>query len=190
MDPAVLEPYLEEVLTAHPSGLGEYDLLRELRARGVPGVPTERLGTGLRLFHTHFLLFHTLYLLRDRLHAERRADIEVDPLCIVMRPYIPGRTGIVQHDPVRAYYLDFDNLTRTREEDVTEMLAGIYRLLERRRHRAAALAELGLSDPVDDATIKRRYRRLAMKYHPDRGGDNRRLQAINRAIKLLAPRTG
>jgi DnaJ-domain-containing protein 1 len=47
----------------------------------------------------------------------------------------------------------------------------------RNSRRRAALAELGLQDPVDDATIKRRYRRLAMRHHPDQG---RRRRAVAR----------
>jgi curved DNA-binding protein CbpA len=38
---------------------------------------------------------------------------------------------------------------------------------------------------VDDATIKRRYRRLAMRHHPDRGGDGVRLREINAALATL-----
>ena len=183
---AALEPAIERILAAHPGGLSEHQLLCELRARGVAGVPRQRLGTGLRLFRVHFMLFHNLYRLRDRLHRERRGDIAIHPLHIVLRPGLPAGSGVVEHDPVRAYYLDLRNLERVSEANVHKMLAEAFRLFDRRRHRAAALGELGLSDPVDHATIKRRYRRLAMHCHPDRGGDKHRFQAINRAFELLA----
>ena len=65
------------------------------------------------------------------------------------------------------------------------MIASFWRRLGRFDKREEALAELGLQDPVDDQTIKMTWRRLAMEYHPDRGGDNERLQAINAAVDCL-----
>jgi curved DNA-binding protein CbpA len=50
------------------------------------------------------------------------------------------------------------------------------------------LATLGLSDPVDNDKIRQRYRELAMKHHPDRGGDQALLQDINRALQTLLPK--
>jgi len=182
---ADLESALERILAAHPGGLSEHQLLGELRGQGITGIPRQRLGTGLRLFRTHFVLFHNLYRLRDRLHRERRGDIAIDPLRIVLRPGLPAGDGVVTHDPVRAYYLDLQNLEQVNEANVRAMLADAFRLFDRHRHRAVALNELGLADPVDRAAIKRRYRRLAMRCHPDRGGDKRRFQAINRAFELL-----
>jgi len=41
---------------------------------------------------------------------------------------------------------------------------------------------------ADDDAILRQYRRLAMRHHPDRGGERARLQAINAAMAILDPR--
>ncbi len=51
--------------------------------------------------------------------------------------------------------------------------------------RRDALAELELTDPVDWRAIKSQHRQLAMRHHPDRGGDEARLQAINAAMNVL-----
>ena len=83
------------------------------------------------------------------------------------------------------YYLDFANLENTSAREVDEMLAGFYIKLNNKDKRQDALQVLGLQDPVDDHTIKQQYRRLAMEHHPDRGGDNERLQQINGAVKIL-----
>jgi DnaJ-class molecular chaperone len=69
--------------------------------------------------------------------------------------------------------------------EVVELLRQFHAASRRKDQRRAALAELGLQDPVDDATIKHRYRRLAMRHHPDRGGDGARLREINAAWALL-----
>ena len=40
---------------------------------------------------------------------------------------------------------------------------------------------LGISRKATDSEIKAAYRKLAMQYHPDRGGDSTRFAQINEA---------
>ncbi len=51
--------------------------------------------------------------------------------------------------------------------------------------RQQALAVLGLPPNATRQQIKRRYRALAKRYHPDRGGDQRQMQRIIAAYELL-----
>jgi DnaJ-domain-containing protein 1 len=51
--------------------------------------------------------------------------------------------------------------------------------------RQQALAVLGLPPDATKQQIKRRYRELAKKYHPDKGGDQREMQRIIAAYQLL-----
>ncbi|HLZ60815.1 MAG TPA: J domain-containing protein [Ktedonosporobacter sp.] len=51
--------------------------------------------------------------------------------------------------------------------------------------RQQALAVLGLPLNATPQQIKRRYRSLAKRYHPDRGGDQRQMQRIIAAYELL-----
>ncbi|MGH2495414.1 MAG: J domain-containing protein [Ktedonobacteraceae bacterium] len=51
--------------------------------------------------------------------------------------------------------------------------------------RQQALAVLGLPPDATNQQIKRRYRELAKKYHPDRGGGQREMQRIIAAYQLL-----
>lgn len=44
---------------------------------------------------------------------------------------------------------------------------------------------LGLSRGANDEEIKQAFRKLAMKHHPDRGGDQAKFQEINEAYKIL-----
>ncbi len=55
-------------------------------------------------------------------------------------------------------------------------------LMERQR----ALAVLGLPPNATPQQIKRRYRTLAKRYHPDRGGDQQQMQRLIAAYELLA----
>ena len=51
--------------------------------------------------------------------------------------------------------------------------------------RQKALTILELKEPVTYQAIKTQYRRLAMRYHPDRGGSNEKLKDINTAMDTL-----
>ncbi len=53
------------------------------------------------------------------------------------------------------------------------------------RQRQQALAVLGLPPNATPDQIKRRYRALAKRYHPDRGGDQKQMQRIIAAYELL-----
>ena len=174
---------LEQILRQHP-GISEYDLIQQLKQAGyfnqlsVPALPHE-------LFRVHFFLFHSLYLLRDRLLAAKQGILEIHTLEIRLLPYQSGSAALQQQDALRAYYLDLENMDSTSEDDVYQLLTDFWNNLDRTSHRKQALEALGLEDPVDDTIIKKEYRRLAMLHHPDRGGDNDKLQQINQAVELL-----
>ncbi|MBE2293386.1 MAG: J domain-containing protein, partial [Phycisphaerales bacterium] len=67
----------------------------------------------------------------------------------------------------------------------SELLSRFHTACRRQTRRQAALATLELCDPVDGVMIKQQYRRLAMRYHPDRGGDGQHLCEINAALAVL-----
>jgi len=48
-----------------------------------------------------------------------------------------------------------------------------------------ALEILGLPSLVTHEDIKRQYRHLAKKYHPDQGGSTEEMERINHAYRLL-----
>jgi DnaJ-domain-containing protein 1 len=52
--------------------------------------------------------------------------------------------------------------------------------------RQQALRVLGLPSNATQEQIKRRYRTLAKRYHPDRGGDQREMQRIIAAYEFLS----
>ncbi|MFQ5642627.1 MAG: DNA-J related domain-containing protein [Thiogranum sp.] len=183
--PGVFYSAIEQELAAQPAGIHEYDLIKVLRARGFFGFLPKPPAAPHQLFRAHFLLFHALYELRDRLAASQQGLLQIEPLRIRRLPWSSGPAALATPDPLRAYYLDWTNLENTSEDEVCELIASFWNRLGRFEGRGEALAELGLKDPVDDAAIKSAWRRLAMEHHPDRGGDNERLQLINAAVDSL-----
>jgi hypothetical protein len=195
MDSNTFEQYLLKVLLLHPAGLSEFELIQKLEAEGQPGFETDCLKGNLSLFQTHFFLFHSLYHLSEQLSKqlvpgkdlENNYRLEISPLCIQLIPQKnnPG-ASITAHDPLRDYYLNFDNLKDVKETEVSQLFTRFWERFISNDERRDALEELELQDPVDWPTIKKQHRRLAMQHHPDRGGDEERLQAINAAMDALA----
>lgn len=192
LNDAVLEQ-LHDILRAHPCGISEYDLLRELGRTCQASFADAPFRNDAAMFQAHFLLFNALYRLRDRLAADGKAWLEIDSLRIVLRPLAAARVGapggagksLARHDPLRAYYLDINQLAETDAEQVAELLGEFWMRYFALENRAAALAVLGLTDPVSSEEIMRRYRELAMRLHPDRGGDAESFQRLLSARRVL-----
>ncbi len=175
---------LQVELENYPQGIGEYDLMSNLKLQGyfdflsAPALPHE-------LFRAHFFLFHALYVLSDCLLEEKSHLLKIHTLNIQLLPYQAGENALQEDDKLKAYYLDFNNLENTSEEDVYDMLTSFWNKYHQFENREGALSVLGLTDPVEDKVIKQEYRRLIMQHHPDRGGDTEKLQKLNDVIKLL-----
>lgn len=190
-----LDHLLSEILTqlrVYPDGISEFELIRALGRNGVEPFEAADLGEPLSLYRTHFLLFHCLYRLQQTLHRSGE-DVEIHCLRIRLRRCDPEQGALTDPDPLKSFYLDLGNRDKLSAAEVEQMLGAFWSAFKSYRggrplsgeRRAQALAVLGLEDPVERDVIKRRYRRLAMEHHPDRGGDTAELQRINGAMELL-----
>jgi DnaJ-domain-containing protein 1 len=188
-DQSLFLEILVDILRLHPAGLSEYALLQRLREDPRVAFERDRLDDPQDLFRTHFLLFHHLYRLREELRAGQAGDLDVHALNIRLHLDAPRESGaLTQPDPLASYYLDLGNLTGVTCAEVERLLGEFWVRYGRHDRRAEALAVLDLPAEADAAAILRQYRRLAMRHHPDRGGDRERLQAINAAMAILVPR--
>ncbi|MGM0412908.1 MAG: DNA-J related domain-containing protein [Pseudomonadota bacterium] len=183
-DPDPRLPLLDALLAIRP-GWREYDLLAELDRRRVPPFEATDRST-LGLFRRHFVLRHLLYRLRDRLLASGDGDLDLDARG-VRRCRHPGPEpgGLVAPEPLRAYYLDPEELATTGAADVDALLAAFWRRYDAHARRDWALRELDLPADAAADTIRQRYRTLAMRHHPDRGGEAERFARINAAHAVL-----
>lgn len=181
-----LKQAVTDILHANNTGISEYELITQLA--GYPEL--DRLldrqnGDTLALFRIHFLVCHVLYLLMQEWYRAKTACLEISPLKIQRHPYSTGQAEITSIDKVRDYYLDLTHLTETDAQTVDELLAAFWIGMNRYENRDEALEVLGLTDPVDNDTIRKTYRGLVMQHHPDRGGDKEIIQQLNDAAHLL-----
>lgn len=185
--PTDFEELVLDLLEATPQGVDEFTLIKRLAAARPESVFASpgALSDPLRLFQLHFLLFHSLYRVSDALVTSGR-QLQIHALRIAIEPRQPGVPGLARNDPLRSYYLDWSQWATTHAEDVQALLDDFWRGSRvADREVAAALDVLGLTDPTDSAAIKKRYRQLVSRHHPDRGGDTEQVQAINAAMLIL-----
>ncbi|MFH2135766.1 MAG: DNA-J related domain-containing protein [Pseudomonadota bacterium] len=181
-----IQNVLGDILDAHPSGLTEHELLKKLAEHEVGLFEEDYFRSPLGLFQRHFLLFHCLYLLRDKLRAAQRSDMEIHCLGIKLVPYCHTPSDHpAQFDPLAAYYFDLDNFTNTDEQEVLRLLDGFWQRFASDEQRDKALAVMELAHPTSYAEIKQKYRRLAMQCHPDRGGELAQFQKLEWAMGIL-----
>ncbi|MAT65969.1 MAG: molecular chaperone DnaJ [Gammaproteobacteria bacterium] len=194
MDTQAIEQFgqrLHAILQRHPQGLSEHELLQMLREADEDALGAARLDDSLNLFQTHFILFHALYRLRERLLAGGDETLWIHVLRIQLLPLEEkADRALGGHDPLRDYYLDWSNLEQTSAADVEAMLGRFWQRYLRQDQRVEALRVLELDAGADATAIRDQYRRLAMRHHPDRGGDTATLQAINEAAALLLGKGG
>ena len=183
-----LSSAIRTLITSQANALTEYELINTLQEKDLLPVDKNLLSDTTSLFRTHFLIFHCLYLIDQQLCEEGLGRIHIDVLEIRYLPSKDAHIHLASVDSLRAYYLDLTQLQKTDAAAIEEMLNGFWTAYLRNEGREAALQTLGLSDPIDDSEITAHYRRLAARHHPDRGGDEQRLQEINQAYSRLLKR--
>lgn len=173
------------IIADHPDGISEHQIIVSLREAGLlEGIesPEEPWGG---LFACHFLVMHLLYQLRNQYRAEGKCDLEIGPLHIRQLAYQSGQQSLSSPDQLSAYYLDLEHLYSTTEEEINAWLDDFWGRYLANDERREAVNVLGLKEPVSLIEVEQRYRQLAMKHHPDRGGDTVRLAEINHAVDVL-----
>lgn len=178
--------WLRSILENKIEGISEYELIQSLSQSSFANGLDINMADNFSLFQTHFILFHGLYLLRESLHAEQKAILQINSSCIVLKPYLLGESNeVAEHDELGRYYLDWQNFQQASVESVGQMLDDFWMKFSAAEQRIEALAILGLEDGVQYPAIRLRYRELAMQHHPDRGGDDDELRRINQAMQIL-----
>lgn len=92
----------------------------------------------------------------------------------------------VERLSTRYFYLDAENFDRFDAATAEEFVSGAWDLLTHYDAFRESLRVLDLPEAADLAMVKRKFRHLAMRHHPDRGARSaERFNEINRAYRLL-----
>lgn len=180
---------IEQILASEPQAIwSEHGLIRQLIQGG--RLTADYPSDSLALFHTHFLVMNALYQLRQRFAVDGRGGMEISALRIALTPasdvIAEGARSLAVGDlQLQNYYLDWANFASASAASVDELLNSFWRryLVQHDRHQALHLLEL--AEPVTLREIKKRYREKAMLWHPDRGGSDAQLVALNGALEVL-----
>lgn len=168
----------------------ELDIIRHLQSLSI--LPENILRNPLSMFKCHFLIFNALYRLQLLSFVHQRYTLSISSIQITLLPRktsvdspLTRDDAIKTHDSLSLFYLNLEHLNHTTEQDVNRLIDDFWKHFFNNDQKQDALAVLGLQEPVDFAGIKKQYRRLAMKHHPDRGGDADQLIAVHQAMQCL-----
>ena len=177
---------LHDILSEHPAGIKEYDLLVILKEKRLPLFSDGEFSDTLALFRAHFMLFHLLYILRGYLHKEEKGTVEIHFLKIVLLPWQANDQRLPEvRDSLAEYYGDLTNMEEKEQVDVDAMIDKFWQDYATYQLKPEDLAVLGLDHNATKAEIKQRYRDLAKHHHPDHGGDGVEFNRINDAAQNL-----
>lgn len=169
--------------------VSEYSLIKLLQSERYHTLNNLNMGQADQLFQLHFLIFHALYKLQSELLEEQVGFLEITPLCIDIKPILcrdTSNNAVKQRDKLAEYYLDINNLTNITTEDVEQLIFSFWKTFHHPERHIDSLKILQLKPPVSYNEIKKQYKRLASKHHPDKGGSTELIQQINQAMATLS----
>jgi len=198
-----LKTYLEK--NAHSSSakptsdhaVSEYQLLEQLKP--VPALleieESCRQQPALLLFRKHFTLMNALYQLQRDYQQQGKFYLEISALKIALRPSLqPPAQGLLAATRVPSipidtkladYYLNWNHYLNTTEDTVEQLLGDFWLAFSLPQKKLAAYQLLDLEVGCIFTQVEKRYRQLAAKHHPDRGGNSERFIQIREAYEVL-----
>ena len=191
-----LEKYLVDILSEHPQGLSEYQLIGILQQPPYEVFDKTALSETLTLFQSHFVLFHSLYQLRAQGLRAKQYDLQIFATDIKFLPYVSEGVGLAAVDKLQNYYLDWQNFAVTTEQDVETLLSQFwYAMTGGKKNLSiddAVLSKIteaykAFELPMDSkmSVVKSTYLHLQHRHHPDKGGDKKRSQQLEAQFQLI-----
>ncbi|MCH2456271.1 DNA-J related domain-containing protein [Idiomarina sp.] len=169
----------------------EHQLIEALQAEPYQFFDKAALRDPLNLFQTHFILFHSLYKLRERWRLQKKYELFIHTLNIECQPWQQGEKDLAENDPLAEYYLDLSQLSSTSETDVESMLNDFWERMgqdfstKQLMPTDEACEVMELTPPLTEKQVKKQYRRLVHKYHPDKGGSVAKMQNVQKAYRAI-----
>jgi hypothetical protein len=190
---APLQPILQDIVLSHSNGLSEYELFNYLKSAPYKLFDSEVLRDPLSLFQSHFIVFNALYQLQDTWIQNKTGQLQIHCSCICHTPWDTTQNQLIRQDKLRAYYLDWANLSDTDQSQVEALLDSFWMAFsgmpsldqDNNMPLQQALELLNLRTPYTSQQLKQQYRKLLHKHHPDKGGDNGQTVQLHNAYQRL-----
>lgn len=182
----LLEPYFID-------GISEYRLITLLQKPPNAFFDADALRDPLTLFQCHFMLFHALYQLQAQWISIKKGLLDIHTTHIQLRPFVTGEDGLIQSDPLRIYYLDWQHFSQTQKEDVDELIHRFWLRMGQKSERystdeytkACEIFGIDGHAPMTKLQLKKHYYRLQHQRHPDKGGERSCSSTLSWAYKVL-----
>ncbi|EQB0496298.1 DNA-J related domain-containing protein [Vibrio alginolyticus] len=144
------------------------------------------------LFKRNFLIMNALYQLQDTLYPDSWLQVEAMDIQL-MSSMEALRHKIDIHDPLREYYLDWRNY-EAEEDEVRRLLNEFWTTYQKfiggssvaSVDKTKALSLFELNTDATPAEIRKQWRKLALRWHPDReNGNAERFRVLCEAWNVL-----
>ncbi|MGI2259014.1 DNA-J related domain-containing protein [Shewanella sp. GXUN23E] len=149
------------------------------------------------LFKRNFLLMNALYELQEMLLPGQWLQVQAMEIRLMSGPTGNMELELARDIALREYYFNWDNYD-TCANVVREMLQSFWNKYQdymgmqpiSSMHKIKALQLLGLDVGASSRDIRRQWKRLALKWHPDRpNGDAARFRLVCEAWQVLREQT-
>ncbi|ENG7516894.1 DNA-J related domain-containing protein [Vibrio harveyi] len=175
MENPLLWPILD-ILRKQPSNWKVHTLAHELSQKGYIQQLDE--SPDKDLFKRNFLLMNALYQLQETLYPDGWLQVEAMNI-VLMSAIEASRHSVDTNDPLREYYLDWKNYEAD-EGEVRRLLNDFWSRYQRYiggnvsddLDRSKALHLFELDAGATRTEIRRQWRKLALRWHPDRENGN------------------
>ncbi|MCA2498153.1 DNA-J related domain-containing protein [Vibrio sp. 2175-1] len=185
----LLWPMLE-ILRKQPSNWKVHTLASSLGGQGYISKLDD--SPDKDLFKRNFLIMNALYQLQDTLYPDSWLQVEAMDIQL-MSSMEALRHKIDIHDPLREYYLDWRNYEAD-EDEVRRLLNEFWTTYQKfiggssvaSVDKTKALSLFELNTDATPAEIRKQWRKLALRWHPDReNGDAERFRVLCEAWNVL-----
>jgi len=182
---------LKDIITAISAFLDkkplctEHELLSELSINAVTPFDQFNIQHSKDLFSAHFLLMHALYHLQLNYLETKQYCLTIKAIKVERLDFSSGTDSLIQHDPLREYYLDIKHYFETSEAEVNDLLNTFWTKFLAQEDKQQALDTLELPADSDYPSVKKQYRLLAQQHHPDKGGCGQQFAKISAAKRIL-----
>jgi hypothetical protein len=172
--------------------------------------------SSLELYQNHFVLFYFLYKLQEEFYRENKylhvhfmRTFVIDyPVIGKCRFYNENQGSFCMTDcetknsycdfhlkqieneidnlSIKYFYLDENNFSNLNKETAEQFINGSWEVLTNYNEYKKSFEILKLPESADISLIKKQFKILAKKYHPDHGEENHyKFNEINRAYRFL-----